>query len=76
MESLGYDCKDDDEKPVLHLYRDGGELDTIPAQLIMQHALKDNRPYNRRRQQLRAILQKYRNFSVLLSAKTFLIVQN
>ena len=63
MESLGYDCKDDDEKPVVHLYRGGGELCTIPVQLIMQHALKDNRPDNRRRQQLRAILQKYRNLS-------------
>ena len=29
----------------------------------MQHALKDNRLDNRRRQQLRAILQKYRNLS-------------
>ena len=63
MESLGYDCKDDDEKPVVHLYRGGGELCTIPVQLIMQHALKDKRPDNRRRQQLRAILQKYRNLS-------------
>lgn len=63
MESLGYDCKDDDEKPVVHLYRGGEELGTIPVQLIMQHALKDNRPDNRRRQQLRAILQKYRNLS-------------
>ena len=63
MESLGYDCKDDDEKPLIHLYRGGGELGTIPVQLIMQHALKDNRPDNRGRQQLRAILQKYRNLS-------------
>ena len=63
MESLGYDCKDDDEKPVVHLYRGGEELGTMPVQLIMQHALKDNRPDNRRRQQLRAILQKYRNLS-------------
>lgn len=63
MESLGYDCKDDDEKPVVHLYRGGEELGTIQVQLIMQHALKDNRPDNRRRQQLRAILQKYRNLS-------------
>ena len=63
MESLGYDCKDDDEKPVVHLYRGGGELCSIQVQLIMQHALKDNRPDNRRRQQLRAILQKYRNLS-------------
>lgn len=50
MESLGYDCKDDDEKPVVHLYRGGEELGTIPVQLIMQHSLKDNRPDNRRRQ--------------------------
>lgn len=63
MESLGYDCKDDDEKPLIHLYRGGGELGTIQVQLIMRHALKDNRPDNRRRQQLRAILQKYRNLS-------------
>lgn len=63
MKSLGYDCKDDDEKPVVHLYRGGEELGTIQVQLIMQHALKDNRPDNRRRQQLRAILQKYRNLS-------------
>ena len=63
MESLGYDCKDDDEKPLIHLYRGGGELGTIQVQLIMQHALKENRPDNRRRQQLRAILQKYRNLS-------------
>lgn len=63
MESLGYDCKDDDEKPLIHLYRGGGELCTIQVQLIMQHALKDNRPDNRRRQQLHAILQKYRNLS-------------
>jgi hypothetical protein len=63
MESLGYDCKDDDEKPLIHLYRGGGELGTIQVQLIMQHALKENKPDNRRRQQLRAILQKYRNLS-------------
>ncbi|WP_262281002.1 relaxase/mobilization nuclease domain-containing protein [Hallella absiana] len=63
MESLGYDCKDDEEKPVIHLYRGGGELGTIQVQLIMRHALKENKPDNRRRQQLRAILQKYRNLS-------------
>ena len=63
MESLGYDCKDDDEKPLIHLYRGGGELGTIQVQLIMQHALKENKPDNRRCQQLRAILQKYRNLS-------------
>ena len=63
MESLGYDCKDDDEKPLVYLHRGGEELGTIQVQLIMQHALKENRPDNRRRQQLRAILQKYRNLS-------------
>ena len=63
MESLGYECKDDEEKPIVHLYRNGEELGTIQVQLIMQHALKDNRPDNKRRQQLRAILQKYRNLS-------------
>lgn len=63
MESLGYECKDDNEKPVVHLYRNGEELGTIRAQLIMQNALRENKPDNRRRQQLRAILQKYRNLS-------------
>ena len=63
MESFGYDCKDDDEKPLIHLYRGGGEMDTIQVQLIMQYVPKDKRPDNRRRQQLRAILQKYRNLS-------------
>jgi hypothetical protein len=63
MESLGYDCKDDNEKPLVYLHRGGEELGTIQVQLIMQHALKENRPDNRRRQQLRAILQKYRNLS-------------
>ena len=63
MESLGYECKDDDEKPMIHLYRNGEELGTIQVQLIMQHALKENKPDDKRRRQLRAILQKYRNLS-------------
>lgn len=63
MESLGYECKDDEEKPMVHLYRNGEELGTIQVQLIMQHALKDNKPDDKRRRQLRAILQKYRNLS-------------
>ncbi len=63
MESLGYECKDDEEKPTLHLYRNGEELGTIQVQLIMQHALKENKPDDKRRRQLRAILQKYRNLS-------------
>ena len=61
MESLGYACKDDDEKPIVHLYRNSEELGTIQVQLIMQHALKENKPDDKRRRQLRAILQKYRN---------------
>ena len=63
MESLGYACKDDDEKPIVHLYRNSEELGTIQVQLIMQHALKENKPDDKRRRQLRAILQKYRNLS-------------
>lgn len=63
MESLGYECKDDEEKPMVHLYRNGEELGTIQVQLIMQHALKENKPDDKRRRQLRAILQKYRNLS-------------
>lgn len=63
MESLGYECKDDDEKPIVHLYRNGEEQGTIQVQLIMRHALKENKPDDKRRRQLRAILQKYRNLS-------------
>jgi uncharacterized protein (DUF2267 family) len=63
MESLGYECKDDEEKPVVHLYRGGQEQGTIQVQLIMRHALKENKPDDKRRKQLRAILQKYRNLS-------------
>ena len=60
---MGYACKDDDEKPIVHLYRNSEELGTIQVQLIMQHALKENKPDDKRRRQLRAILQKYRNLS-------------
>ena len=63
MESLGYECKDDDEKPVVHIYRGGQEQGTIQVQLIMHHALKENKPDDKRRRQLRAILQKYRDLS-------------
>ena len=63
MESLGYECKEDDEKPVVHLYRNGEEQGTIRAELIMQYALKENKPDDKRRRQLRAILEKYRNLS-------------
>ena len=63
MESLGYECKDDDEKPVVHIYRGGQEQGTIQVQLIMRHALKENKPDDKRRRQLRAILKKYRDLS-------------
>ena len=63
MESLGYECKDDDEKPVVHLYRGGQEQGTIQVQLIMRHALKENKPDDKRRRQMRAILQKNRDLS-------------
>ena len=63
MESLGYTCKDDGEKPMVHLYRNGEELGTMQVQLIIQHALKENKPDDKRRRQLRAILKKYRDLS-------------
>lgn len=63
LESQGFDCKDDDDAPVVHVYRNGEELGTIQAHLIMQHVLKDNRPDDQRRRQLRAILKKYRDLS-------------
>ena len=63
LESQGFACKDDDDKAVVHVYRNGEKLGTIQAQLIMQHALKDNRPDDQRRRQLRAILKKYRDLS-------------
>ena len=63
MESLGYECKDDDEKPVVHIYRGGQEQGTTQVQLIMRHALKENKPDDKRRRQLRAILNKYRDLS-------------
>ena len=63
LESQGYECKDDDDKPMLHIYKGGEEQGTIPVQLIMQHALKENSPEQKRRRQLRAILKKYRDLS-------------
>ena len=63
LESQGYECKDDESKPTIHIYKGGEELGTMKVQLIMQHALRENRPDDKRRRQLRAILQKYRNLS-------------
>lgn len=63
LESQGYECKDDDDKPMLHIYKGSEEQGTIPVQFIMQHALKGNSPEQKRRRQLRAILKKYRDLS-------------
>lgn len=63
LESQGFDCKEDNEKPVVHIYRNGEEMGTIQVHLIMQHAAKDSRPDDKRRRQLRAILKKYRDMS-------------
>lgn len=63
LESQGIDSKDDDDVPVVHVYRNGEELGSVKTQLIMQHTLKDNRPDDQRRRQLRAILKKYRDLS-------------
>ena len=60
---MGYECKDDDEKPVVHIYRGGQEQGTTQVQLIMRHALKENKPDDKRCRQLRAILKKYRDLS-------------
>ena len=63
LESQGYDCREDENNPVVHIYRNAEEVGTVPTQLIMQHALKENRPDDQRRRQLRAILKKYRDLS-------------
>jgi hypothetical protein len=44
LESQGYDCREDENNPVVHIYRNAEEVGTVPTLLIMQHALKDNRP--------------------------------
>lgn len=63
LNSLGYDTKEDGNMPALHIYKGGEEVGTIPVQLIMQHALRENKADDKRRRQLRAILKKYRDLS-------------
>lgn len=63
LNSMGYDTKDDDDMPFVHIYKGGEEVGTIPVQLIMQHALRENKADDKRRRQLRAILKKYRDLS-------------
>ena len=63
MESMGYDCKENEEEFSVCFYKNSTCQGKLNLQEILRHAVKDNRPDNRRRQQLRAILQKYRNLS-------------
>lgn len=63
MESLGYDCKEDEKDFSVSFYKNSTCQGKLSLQEILRHAVKDNRPDNRRCQQLRAILQKYRNLS-------------
>jgi hypothetical protein len=63
LECQGYECRDDESDASIHIYRGGEEIGTIDSQIILQHAVKDNRPDEDRRRQLRAILKKYRDLS-------------
>lgn len=63
LESQGYDCKEDGDRPVVDFFKNNKCQGELPIQEILRHAVKDNRPDDRRRRQLRAILQKYRNIS-------------
>lgn len=63
LESLGYECKDDGDNPIIHLYKGGEEQGTVDVLLIMKHAQRAIETDQKRRRQLRAILQKYRNLA-------------
>jgi len=63
LESMGYDCKEDEQDYSVNFYKNNTCQVKLSLQEILRHAIKENRPENRRRQQLRAILQKYRNLS-------------
>ena len=63
MESMGYDCRENEEDFSVSFYKNSCCQGKLSLQEILRHAVRDNRPDNRRRQQLRAILQKYRNLS-------------
>ncbi|MGN1253144.1 MAG: relaxase/mobilization nuclease domain-containing protein [Prevotella sp.] len=63
LESQGYDCKEDDSRPVACFYKNNELQGELPLQEILRHAVSDNRPDDRRRRQLRAILKKYRDMS-------------
>lgn len=63
LNSQGYEYKEDEGMPILHIYKGGEELANVPIHVIMRHALNANSPEQKRRRQLRAILQKCRNHS-------------
>lgn len=63
LESLGYECKDDGDNPIIHLYKGGEKHGTVDVQLIMKHVQRAIEIDQKRRRQLRAILKKYRNLS-------------
>ena len=63
LESMGYDCKEDEQDYSVSFYNNSTCQGKLSLQAILRHAIKENRPDNRRCQQLRAILQKYRNLS-------------
>ena len=63
MESMGYDCRENEEDFSVSFYKNSCCQGKLSLQEILRHAVRDNRLDNRRRQQLRAILQKYRNLS-------------
>lgn len=63
LESMGYDCKEDEQDYSVSFYKNNTCQGKLSLQEILRHSIKENRPDTRRRQQLRAILQKYRNLS-------------
>ena len=63
LESMGYDCKEDEQDYSVCFYKNSTCQGKLSLQAILRHTIKENRPDNRRRQQMRAILLKYRNLS-------------
>lgn len=63
LESMGYDCKEDEQDYSVSFYKNSTCQGKLSLQAILRHTIKENRPDNRRCQQMRAILQKYRNLS-------------
>ena len=60
LESSGYECYEKDDS--LCIKRDGHVIDTLPMATVQSH-LQSFEPDEKRRQQLRAILKKYRDMT-------------